>query len=406
MMSPSSRSQVEIARRTYVRTYRQSGKRDIVEFLASAVHRSGGRVLHVSDYRRAPVFLGVETSEGERIGVMTYPFRCNAPPIKGRQPDEHRFQIRYGSEKSWVAEEHPIGRDVAMVDVTIVVGVHLQAGLFVGVDPALYDPLPMGISVEFKDEHVDATLDDTWVAWERDARPGTRREAPRASDGLETLVAFTPDRFLDYVRFEREATDLALDPPLRYRAAEAAQAAPVATSSGTRHALESEFDLDHATLLSIIEQRGRLKVAVKGGVAEHHLETALRNDPQVAQVVQVDQDGPPDFEVTLLDGTVLRVECKNASPNVYARATGPDDASGDPKVEVQKTRAQKNDPSGRLYAPEQFDVLAACLFATTGRWEFRFRRSASLTPDETYPHKIAAMQRVNRLWSDGVATAQ
>lgn len=397
---------MEIAGRSYARTYRQSGKRDIVEFLADAVHQSGGRLLYASGHNRAPVFLGVETSQGERIGIMVYPFRCNPAPIKGRPIDEHRFQIRYGGEDSWVAEEHPIGRDIAMVDVTILVGVHLQSELFVGVDPALYDPLPMGISVEFKEDHIDAALDDSWFAWERDARPGTRRETPRASDGLETLVAFTPDRFLDYVRFEREATDLALDPPLRYRAAIAAEAYGEETSSSTRHALEREFDLDHATLLSIIEQRGRLKVAVKGGVAEHHLETTLRNDPQVAQVLQIDQDGPPDFEVTLLDGTVLRVECKNASPNAYARVVEPDDASGDPKVEVQKTRAQKNDPSGRLYAPGQFDVLAACLFATTGRWEFRFRRSASLSRDATYPHKIAAMQRVNRLWSDSVTTAR
>lgn len=394
---------MEIAGRSYARTYKQSGKRDIVEFLAEAVRESGGRLLSVSEHTRAPVFLGVETSQGERIGIMVYPFRCNPAPIKGRPIDEHRFQIRYGGEKTWVELDHPIGRDVAMVDVTILVGVHLQSQLFVGVDPSLYDPLPMGISVEFKDEHIDAALDDTWVTWERDARPGVQRGVPRARDGLEALVAFTPDRFLDYVRFEREATDLALDPPLRYRAATAAQAAPDSTSSGTRHALESEFDLDHATLLNIIEQRGRLKVAVKGGVAEHHLETALLNDPQVAKVVQIDQDGPPDFEITLHDGAVLRVECKNASPKSYARAIGPDDAPGDPKVEVQKTRAQKGDPSGRLYSPEQFDVLAACLFATTGHWEFRFRRATSMARDETYPNKIAAMQRVNRLWSDSVA---
>lgn len=395
-----------IGGRAYARTYRQSGKRDVVDFVADAVRQSGGRILFTSEHTIAPVFLGAESSEGERTGILVYPFRCNPAPIKGRPVDEHRFQIRYGSEPSWVDEDHPIGRDVAMVDVTVMLGAHLESSLFVGVDPSLYDPLPMGISVEFKDRHVEAALDDTWTVWERDARPGVRRLVARASDGLETLVAFTPDRFLDYVRFEREATSLALDPPLRYRAAVAAQAANVPTSSSTRHALETEFDIDHATLLNIIERRGRLKVAVKGGVAEHHLETRLRSDPEVVSVTQVDQDGPPDFDVTLAGGAVLRVECKNASPNTYVRASAPEDARGDPKVEVQKTRAQKGDPSGRLYSPDQFDVLAACLFATTGGWDFRFRRASSLARDETFPHKIAPMQRVNGLWASTLADAR
>jgi hypothetical protein len=395
---------VVIAGRSYARAYQQSGKRNVVEFLADAIQASGGRALHVSEATRAPVYLGAETADGSRIGILCYPFRCNPAPIKGRPPDEHRVQVRYGAERTW-SVDHSVAHDVAGVDVTIVLGVHLQQEILVGLDPALYDPLPMGISVEFKDAQVAAALKDSWHVWERDNRTGTKRAIPRARNGLETLVAFTPDRLLDYVRLEREATNLALDPPLRYRAALAAQPRQSLTA-GARHALEAEFDLDHATLLNIIEQRGRLKVAVKGGVAEHHLEAVLRNDPAVASVQQIDQDGPPDFEIVFRDGTNARVECKNASPTVYARPGGPDDAVGDPKVEVQKTRAQKNDPSGRLYAPNQFDVLAACLFATTGRWEFQFRKAGSLASDATYPHKIAAMQRINRLWAGDVASAR
>lgn len=393
-----------IAGRSYARVYRQSGKRNVVEFIADAVRASGGRVLYTSEVTRAPVYLGTETAEGVRLGILCYPFRCNPAPIKGRPLDEHRLQVRYGGEPSW-GGNHAVAHDVAGVDVTVVVGVHLEQQVLVGLDPALYDPLPMGISIEFKDAHVDAARKDSWHVWERDNRTGTRREVPRARDGLETLTAFTPERFLDYVRLEREATDLALDPPLRFRAAMAAQPRQ-AMVEGARHALEDEFDLDHATLLNIIEQRGRLKVAVKGGVAEHHLEAVLNRDPDVLSVQQIDQDGPPDFEVTLRDGSLVRVECKNASPTAYARAGGENDAVGDPKAEVQKTRAQKGDPSGRLYSPDQFDVIAACLFATTGQWEFRFRRAESLVRDGTYPDKIAAMQRINRLWSPNVAGAQ
>ena len=57
------------------------------------------------------------------------------------------MQIRYGGEALWAAQEHRIGLDVAGVDTTIVVGVHLEADLLIGLDPMRYDPLPMGISI-------------------------------------------------------------------------------------------------------------------------------------------------------------------------------------------------------------------------------------------------------------------
>lgn len=396
--SPSS----AIAGRSYPHVYRVQGKRDLIEFVVQAVGASGGTVLHASEATRAPVYFGIEVND-ERIGLLCYPFRCNAPLIPGRALDEHRVQIRYGGQASWVTE-HPLAQDVAGVDLTVVLGVHLDRQVFIGLDPLLYDPLPLGISIEFKDSHVNRIQRDSWHVWERENRGGRRRNEPRALAGLETVVGFTPERLLDYARFERQAAALRLDPPLRYRAAEAASRANN-LAQGTRHALEQEFNLDHSTLLSIIEDRGRLKVAVKGGVAEHHLGMALRNDPRVTSVQQVDQDGPPDFLVTLEGGRRVGVECKNASPTTYVRAAGPNDEPGDAKVEVQKTRAQKNDPAGRLYRPEQFDVVAACLFATTQRWEFRFKVAADLDRDVTHRARIAPMQRVNRTWSSSLPQA-
>jgi hypothetical protein len=221
-------------------------------------------------------------------------------------------QVRYGSEESWHAEEHPLGRDVAGVDVTVVLGVHVQDGVLLGLDPLRYEPLPMGISIEFKDEHVEAALRTGWHVWERENRPGAVPEA-RAPAGLETLVAFSPDRLLDYVRLERQASALGLDPPLRYRAAVAAgERAPAAGSA--RHALEEDFVLSSAEILDLITARGRLAVAVRGGVAEHHLGRVLAGDPEVRDVRQVDRDGG-DYEVELRDGRTVLVECKNASPS-------------------------------------------------------------------------------------------
>ena len=57
---------------------------------------------------------------------------------------------------------------------------------------------------------------------------------------METLVAFSPDRFLDYLRFERAAQAFHLDPPLRFRAAVDHAAAPATVDI---HALEREFSL-------------------------------------------------------------------------------------------------------------------------------------------------------------------
>jgi len=67
-------------------------------------------------------------------------------------------------------------------------------------------------------------------------------------------------------------------------------------------------------ILDIIAGRNRLAVAVRGGVAEHHLERVLRNDPQVAGVRRLDVDSMHDCDVTLRDGRTLRVECKKRRP--------------------------------------------------------------------------------------------
>jgi hypothetical protein len=184
-----------VAGRAYARAYATSGRTDLYVHLLAAVVRSGGRVLYASSAVRAPVYLGVQTSADDRVGVLVYPFRATHRLIRNRPADEHRLQVRYGAEPSW-GEEHPLGRDIASVDTTVVVGVHLEADLLVGLDPLLYDPLPMGISVEFKDHEVRAAQASGWHVFERDNIAGRRRSVPRAPQGLETIVAFRPERLL------------------------------------------------------------------------------------------------------------------------------------------------------------------------------------------------------------------
>ena len=138
-------------------------------------------------------------------------------------------------------------------------------------------------------------------------------------------------------------------------------------------------------------------MAMRGGVAEHHLGLVLDGDPLVRSAVEGHQEGPPDFFVDMVDGRAVTVECKNASPTLYA--------DGTPKVEVQKTRASQGDPTSRFYAPDAFDVVAACMYGPTGAWTFRFRRSALLEPHPVHPRKIAPLQRITDQWSHTLAEA-
>lgn len=386
----------ELAGRSYAQVYRVTKRDDVHAYLLEAVRRAGGEVLYASQSDRAPVYLGVQGARDERIGLLCYPFRCNPPPIKGRPADEHRLQIRYGGEKSWLEQEHPVGLDVAGVDTTIVIGVHLEADLFIGLDPIRYDPLPMGISIEFKQADVEEAQRSGWHVWERSTRAGRRRDS-RTTEGLETLIAFKPERLLAYVGFERRASGLGLDPPLRYRAAEVAATDPIEPGRGGGHELEEEFGLTSTEILELIAQRARLSVAVRGGVAEHHLGIHLRADPSVLTARLIERDGEPDFDVSLVDRRRVRVECKNVSPIPYA--------DGSPKVEVQKTRSQRGDLAGRFYRPDQFDVVAACLYPITGSWEFRFKATAGMARHPVHPDRLAVLHRVDASWVPTVEEA-
>lgn len=382
-----------IADRAHARSYRVAGRQDVHEFLRDAVTASGGKLLFASPATRAPVYLGVQGAGDERLGLLCYPFRCTKRMTRNRPADEHRAQIRYGAEETW-AVEHWLGRDVASVDTTLVLGVHLEEGILIGLDPLLYDPLPMGISIEFKDAEVEAARASGWHVWERPTRPGVRRGRARAAEGLETIIAFGPARLLDYARLERQASALGLDPPLRQKAA--LVAASGSAREPVRHLLEHEFSLSDAEILDIISQRSRLRTAVAGGVAEYHLWVQLLDDPSVRAAVPMDQDGPPDVVVTLHDGSTISVECKNASLQPYA--------DGSAKVEVQKTRASKGDPGSRYYTLDQFDVLAACIWSGR-RPTFRFRAARNLTPHKDFPGRIAPMQRIDVTWSSTVVGA-
>ncbi|MBH0053228.1 hypothetical protein I6E74_03480 [Salinibacterium sp. SWN139] len=385
--------ETDIAGRSYPRVYKVSRRSDLHAAILEAISESGGKVLYSSAPTRAPFYFGIQTLRGERFGILVYAFRIVNGKTKNRPDDEVRGQLRFGSEESWT-QEHPVARDVAGVDITLLLGIQPDVGLFIALDPNLWDPLPMGISFYAKQSNLDAMGDSGWSVWEKDNRTGKKRSA-RSESGLETLVAFEKSRLLDYVRFERSATDLMLDTALRHSAAEKYQEPNFALNVVGAHELEDQFQLSSSQIMEIIASRTRLSVAVRGGVAEHHLQSFFQSAAEVEHVSSLDIDAMHDFDVLMKSGDTLRVECKNASPNKYA--------DGSFKVEVQKTRASKGNPSSRFYRTDAFDVVAACLYSATGQWVFRFNLTSNLAPHKDFPECMAPMQKVDHTWATSIA---
>ena len=142
-----------------------------------------------------------------------------------------------------------------------------------------------------------------------------------------------------------------------------------------KHPLEEKWNTTAWDILSAIERGFRAQVDVKGKLAEWFLFQRLQEmqlEGALETVIWQDKDGKPDFVVPY-SGRELKIECKNVrSPNQTKR---PQEA----RVELQKTRNSKAGEPTRGYKPEEFDVLAACLFNFTGKWEYLFVATRRLT---------------------------
>src|SRR4051812_35887491 len=97
----------------------------MLDRLEAAVSASGGRLIYSSlelHPRVLPAYFGIEITPGERFGVLCYAFRATTKPTRNRPSDEHRVQVRYG-RAPWLGT-HQVARDIAGVDVTLLLGVH------------------------------------------------------------------------------------------------------------------------------------------------------------------------------------------------------------------------------------------------------------------------------------------
>ncbi len=315
--------------------------------------------------------------------------------LKNRPADEHRFQVKYGLDDKKL---HRIWQDPYFLYTTLFCGIDPERGIFVGVDPVIHSPTRFFISVEYKDEDVDAILRSGWHSWERDHRADDDKP-------VEVLVGGTAKSFLRYVRFEKDAVGedqghrmlLAdrIDRPTPSLVVKSAGLEVVANPrTGRIHALAQEFEMEESEVLDLIASARRLKMAVRGWVAEEHLVRRLANVPGVTECMRIDEDGGPDVNLTF-EGSRLTVECKN----VLRQTT----AEGVARVDFQRTRASKGDPCSRYYGASEFDVLAACLHAVTEEWEFKYILTGSLEPHRKCPSKLSNNVKVDDRWTDEIA---
>lgn len=302
--------------------------------------------------------------------------------------------MKYGRK---TPEQHEMWQDPYLLYTTLFCGIDTERDIFVGADPVLHNPTRFFISIEFKRSHADDILSRRWHSWERDRRAGSDEPA-------EVLVGGTKESFLRYIRFEREALGeapghrqllaekLLAPPTLASRAS--LPVAPLIPPPQTLHALAEEFQLSEQEVLDLIASARRLKMAVRGWVAEEHLVRQLRKLRGVERCERNDAEGSADVDL-VFRGVPLRVECKNVLRQRLA--------TGEARMDLQRTRASKSDPWSRFYSPEDFDVVAACLHAVEQAWTFAFADPWSLDRHPKCGAKLSNNVRIDDRWQADAA---
>jgi hypothetical protein len=382
-----------------LRTYKvsESARKPLVQFMESALLDAGCTLLSKSDPKFAPFVLTFASPSGERMGIVAYAFTATRTPTRNRPVDERSFQIKYGDKRDNLP--HALWTDPLGIYATILIGIDVHEDFFVAVDPTKYNPTKFHIRLEFKDWHADEIKAKGWFAWERVKRVRAGMQEP-----IEVLVGAKRERFFQYLRFERAAVGLA--PGDRQLLAERLtlmdspivepEPAPV-MQPAYLHPLARELSLDTNEILEVIANARRLKMAVRGWVAEKHLHRSLVGIPGVEDCERLDQDGKPDLQLRYLGRRMLTIECKNALRIV--------DAQNRPRIDFQRTRASKADSCSRYYARGEFDILAGCLHAVTEKWDFKFVVTNDLPPHAKCPGRLNNNVKIGDGWATDAALA-
>ena len=382
--------------RTYAVSRHQ--KEPLLRFILESLEMCGCKIQRFSDSGIAPFRVTFDAPDGERIGIVTYAFYANSKVTRNRPTDEHRFQVKYGMKDDHL---HELWQDPYELYTTLFLGINPDMGFFVGADPVAHSPTRFFISIEFKESNVQDTLRSGWASWERQ-----KRGRDGYDDPVEVLVGGRPEHFLRYVRFERAAKGF--DAGHRDLLAEklgtlhsmsvqskAIAAATARQAQDPTHAISAEFRLAPHEILDLIHSAPRLKMAVRGWVAEAHLRRQLEEMPDITECSALEEDGKPDFRIRFRHSDPLHIECKNVLRRGYADRV--------PRVDFQRTRAAKSDPCSRYYRVDDFQVIAACLHPRTERWEFSFALTSDLEPHPKCPGRLDNRLLIDERWSSDLA---
>lgn len=166
------------------------------------------------------------------------------------------------------------------------------------------------------------------------------------------------------------------------------------------HSLERALGLSARAILDAIKRNNRILVAVKGAVAQERLRyrlSRLKISGAIQDFGSLDADGKPDFWVRFR-GREYLVECKNVQKQLRR---------GEMTVDFMRTRYQKTGkPSARFYSESEFQVLAACRFNQTRKWDFRFIATTKLDRHPRYRSRLdnrvslGASKRYYMQWRD------
>jgi hypothetical protein len=379
----------------------RASRKPLVDFMLDGLRDVGCRILYASDPSEAPFVVTFETAAGERMGIVAYAFLANRTVTTNRPKDERSFQVKYGPDDKKL---HTLWQDPLGLYTTLFLGIDPEEGFFVAADAEFHNPTRFFIRIEFKDHYAEAIKQDGWHVWERQSRGPRHLDAEERAFDTETLVGGTRSNFLDLVRFERAAVGLSpgdrhllAERPTLFTAVPPSNEAEALVSGASLHPLAAEFELSPDQILELIAGARRLKMAVRGWVAEEKLRDVLSTTPGVTHCERLDEEGGADLRIQWRGGVPLTIECKNV-----LRKTN---KAGFARIDFQRTRASKNDPCSRYYAPTDFDIVAGCLHAVREQWEFSYVLPGILTPRAGCPGKLDNKLIVDHRWTENAGEA-
>jgi hypothetical protein len=382
-----------------------SSRERLVTFIADSLRACGCKIVKAPDPTIAPFKFVFDAPDGERMGILCYAFTSTFTPTRNRPKDEHSFQIKYGSRIP--GKLHEIWQDPSGAFTTLFIGVSPDRGYFIGIDPVLNSPTRFYIRFEYKQRHVREIKKRAWYAWTRPVRRPLASgviPAPGYGDAEQVVVGVTPERFLDYVRFERAArgldqghrellADAAVRGPAELNAISSdlvPDAPPAGGEPRVDASLIDDLGMSVPELIAMVRRNDRLMMAVRGGVAEWHLQRTLAAVKGVTECQLIRQEGAPDVSLRFEGSPPLVIECKN----VLRRMT-----HGLPTMDFMKTRASPSDPCSRYYLREQFDLVAGCLHPITMKWEFKYVLPNRLDPHPKCRGRLAHRVRIDDRWT-------